>query len=325
MATSGSVNYSANRDDLISEALQICKVLGEGGSPTSGQLSDSSRTLNMMVKAWQNKGANLWAIATLVLFPVKNQTEYSFGTGADRMCLSTELIETELNGAHASGVTSLTVAGKDGTTGMAASDVIGVQTDSGGISWTTISGSPTSTTITLAAGISAAAADNNNVYTYTTVFSNRVLKVLNAWRRTDSGVDVPISIVSRQTYSDLPDKDETGPVNTVYYDPQLDPGKLSLWPTPSDNETDELIYLRAQRPIEDFDAAANTPDYPQEWYLALAWNLAFLLGPKFGLSGQELQDIGVIAATHFKDALDFDTEDQSIYIMPDEMFGTYRR
>ena len=150
MATSGSTDYSVTRDNLINEALQLCKVLGEGGTGSTNQLSDCARTLNMLVKNLQVKGLNLWAIENLVVFPVKNQSVYAFGTSADRMCKTTELIEPELDGDHAAGSTTLTVAGKNGTTSMAASDKIGIQTDAGGIEWTTISGTPTSTSIVIA-------------------------------------------------------------------------------------------------------------------------------------------------------------------------------
>jgi len=317
VATSGSSNYSTDRDGLITEALQICKAIGEGGSPSSNQLSDCSRTLNMMVKAWMSKGLQLWTIEKLVLFPVKNQAIYSFGTGADRMCKQSDFQETELNGDHASGATTLTVAGKDGTTSMTSGDVIGVQTDSGGISWTTINGAPTSTSIVLTAGISAAASDNNNVYTYTTAFSQRLLRINNIWRRSDDRTDVPIQRLSRQEYSDLSNKTEAGQIISAYYDPQLDPGLLSVYQVPDDNYTDSTIFIRGARPFEDFDAATDTPDFPQEWYLPIAWNLAWLLGPKFGVTGAELNEIGRIAAYHLAEVSAGDAEDGSIYFVPE--------
>lgn len=326
MATSGSIDYSLTRDTIIDEACQICKINGEGVGANTNQLSDWARTLNILVKSLNARpGLNLWAIEKLVMFPVKGQYEYSFGSSGDRMCKTSELIETELDGAHASGATTLTVAGKDGTTNMADSDVIGIETDSTGIHWTTISGTPTSTSIAIASGLAGAAAGNSNVYTYTTAFSQDLLNVQNMWRRTDSGTDIPIEIISRQEYIDLSDKDSSGPVTQAYYDPQLGTGTLSVWQTPSDLETEELIYIRGSRRFEDFDAAANTPDFPQEWYLALVYNLALLRAPACGITGQEFREIDRLATQFLQEAIEFDQEPGSIYLMPDDQEGTYRR
>ena len=136
MATSGSANITASRDNLITEALQILGVVEEGGTPSSNQLSDTARTLNYLVKSWQSDGLHLWLNEEIVIFPVKNQETITFGASGDRMCLSSELVTTKLNGDHSSGATSITV---DSTTDMAASDVIGIVTDDDGIHWTTIS------------------------------------------------------------------------------------------------------------------------------------------------------------------------------------------
>ena len=324
MATSGDTTFSVSRNDIIAEAMQICGVLGKGATPDSNALTDWGRSLNILVKSLNARpGMNLWAIERLVMFPVKNQIEYSFGASGDRMCKTSELIETELDGAHSSGATTLTVTGKDGTTGMANSDVIGVQTDSGGISWTTISGSPTSTTIPLASGISAAASSGNNVYTYTTVFAQNVLKVHDMWRRTDDGTDVPIELLSRQDYIYLSDKDSAGPVTSAYYDPQLGTGKLSVWQVPDDSYTSELLYLRASRRFEDFDSATDTPDFPQEWYLPLVFNLALNRASASGLTGGEFREVATLASQYLMEVLDFDVEPQSIYIVPDNEFNTY--
>ena len=61
MATSGSFDFVVNRDDLIEEALQQCGKLGDHESPTSDQLTSCSRTLNMLIKAWNAEGLKLWA------------------------------------------------------------------------------------------------------------------------------------------------------------------------------------------------------------------------------------------------------------------------
>jgi len=54
MALSDSFDFTLTRDDCITEALDQLGVLGEGESPTAAQLAADGRTLNLMLKAWQN-------------------------------------------------------------------------------------------------------------------------------------------------------------------------------------------------------------------------------------------------------------------------------
>src|SRR3990167_1844918 len=182
MATSVSVDFSVSRDTIITRAWQLLGVVEEGGTATANQITDGTSWLNLMVKNWQIDGLHLWSLEHIVLFPVKAQRKYSFGTSPSRMCKDQELIQTELNGSHASGATTLTV---DSTTGMAISDKIGIQTTSSGITWTTISTIPSATSLTIAAGLDGIVADNNNVYTYTTAFIYRPTKIQEAWLEQD--------------------------------------------------------------------------------------------------------------------------------------------
>jgi len=64
VATSGSVDYSLTRSALIKESMQLVGAISEGIDPNDTQYLDASRTLNIMVKAWQAYGLNLWTIET---------------------------------------------------------------------------------------------------------------------------------------------------------------------------------------------------------------------------------------------------------------------
>lgn len=80
MTTSGSIDFSVSRDTIITESLMHLGVLGEGGTPTSSQISDASRTLNIMIKAWMARpNFNLWAIDRVALALVAGQQEYITG------------------------------------------------------------------------------------------------------------------------------------------------------------------------------------------------------------------------------------------------------
>ena len=200
MATSGSVDFSITRDNIITEALQLVGVIGEGETPSTNQKTDCARSLNMMIKFWMAEGMNLFVNQEIVIFPIKGQRQYTFGgSSADKMAKESEVITTKLNGSVSSGATSLTV---DDTTGMAVGDTIGVVTDSAGIHFSTITAVGSATTLTIADAIDDDASDNDRVYTFTNAFTQKILSVNNAWIRTTDDTDIPIDIISRQEYVD---------------------------------------------------------------------------------------------------------------------------
>lgn len=314
MATSGSTNYSVTRDDIVTEALQLCGVVEEGGSATANQLTDCSRTLNMLIKHDMTDALQLWLDTTLVIFPVKGQKTLTAATsGGDRMCLESQLVTTKLNGDHASGATTLTV---DDTTSMTASDIIGIVTDDSDIHWTTISSVASSTSLVIASGLDSTASDNDRVYTYTTAFTQKVARLNEAWIRSTDDLDIPINLISKRDYSLLSNKLEAGRINQIWFDPQRATSIFNVWMVPDDSYTNDRIYVYVSRYIEDFDAATDDADYPQEWYMPLVWVLAMHVGPKYGVTGARLKEITERAIALKESALDFDVEDRAIHISP---------
>lgn len=317
MATSGSIDLLADRDALITEALEQLGVIAEGDSPNSNQLSSCARTLNYMVKAWQGRGLNLWAMERHYVFLQKNQREYALsGSTSDHVTAS--YIQTTVNGAASSGATTVTLDTTDidgNTFSVSASDNIGIQLDSGtDVQWTTVS-SFTSNVATLGAALTDDVADGATVYIYTSK-ANRPFKVIGpAVVRTKDFVDTPIEIIARQDYEDLSQKDTTGRINQIFYDPQVGTGTLFVWPE-TDDETDFLV-IWVTRTLEDFDAATDDADFPQEWFLALALSLALRLAPKFGVSSESFNQIASLAQQALFDAESSDTE-QGMSFVPDE-------
>ena len=52
MTTSGSYDFSINRDQIIEGALRLCGVIAQGETPSATQITEGSRMLNLMVNAW---------------------------------------------------------------------------------------------------------------------------------------------------------------------------------------------------------------------------------------------------------------------------------
>lgn len=303
MATSGSIDFSVSRDDIITEALEQMGVLAEGQSPSTAQLTSMSRTLNMMVKSWQADGLNLFAVQKIYVYLEKDKNEYSLSSS------STDHLSTEYNRTttSASALSSATAIDVSSIAGMASLDYIGIKLDDGTMQWTTINGAPSGSTVTLADALTDDVSSGVTVYHYTSK-ANRPMKILNA-SLVDavSGNSTPVDTYSRSEYVDLPNKTSDGSVTQLYYDPQVGTGKLYVWP--ETNTVDDYLVLWVQRTLEDFDAASDTADFPQEWYLALALNLAYLSGPKYGVPRDLRRDISMMAAIAKGQAENFDRED----------------
>lgn len=315
MATSASVDFDQNQSSIIKDAMVLIGELEEGETPSAEATNNNARALNRMVKTWQAKGIHLWSWSEATLFLIKGQTKYSLGTasGADHATLTP--IKTEVATAAASGATSLVV---DSITGMAASDNIGVEQDDGTLFFTTISGTPSSATITLASALTAAVSVDNHVYVYTTKI-NRPLRVTNVRRRDEADNDIPILTFSRTEYFDTPNKTTESATTQVYYDPKLSLGEMHLWPAP--NTVKDRLLFDGAFPLEDFDAAANNPDFPQEWLDAIVYGLADRLAPSYGVPLPERQDLRMQAREFLEDVLNWDVEPESTYFQPDLGWG----
>jgi hypothetical protein len=146
---------------------------------------------------------------------------------------------------------------------------------------------------------------------YTTA---RPLRISSA-RLSVSSIETPLTEMSRQEYFDLPLKTSTGRPTGFYYDPQMSLGKIYLWPTVATGITATLKFTY-QRTIEDFDVAGDEPDFPQEWFECIAYNLAARLAPKFGTTIS--QEVMAIALGTLDDLMGWDREPASVFFQPAE-------
>jgi len=312
MATSGSTNFAVTRDDIINEALEMLGVLGEGEIANTNQIASASRTLNMMTKAWQAEGLNLFAIERMYLFTEKAQEEYTLASSTTDH-VTTDFTETTVSVAAVSGASTITV---DSDTGISNGDKIGIAQGTD-VQWTTVNGTPSADVITLTDVLADDVVVDAVVYAYTTT-ADRPMKVMESYiHLASSNTDIPIGKVSRRYYNQLSVKDNVGIVNQFYYDPQVNAGKLFVWPTTDDEKN--YIVMFVQRTLDDLDAGTDNPDFPQEWYLPLTLNLAVLLATKYGLPASEYREIASQAQAYYEMARGFDEELYvSVYMTPDQ-------
>jgi len=313
MSRSGSYDFNVTRDDIIAGAIRI--IFGRGGklpetkSPQN-EYDEAAQALNMMLKAWQARRVGLWKNAEIIVFLAEDTASYSLGPTGDHATLS--LVETEISTAAESGDSTVTV---DSITGMSDLDAIGIELDDDSLQWTTIDGTPASSVITLATTLTDSAAVDNNVYTYTTIIQ-RPLSISEGRRYGDDGTETPLGILTREQYMNLANKATSGSPNQVYYDPQLDNGKLYVWPVP--DSVEEYLKLSARMPIQDLDDTDDDFDLPNEWFEALKFNLAYKLALEYeGIDAQNMMIIKGMADESFYDVVGFDAEHGSVYVEVD--------
>jgi hypothetical protein len=311
MTTSGSRNFTVSRAEIIEEAVANIGALDPGNTLSAEETARASLRLNLMIKGWMARGANLWRREEVILYLQSGQQSYTFGV--DHFAKIADVVETTTTVAAAAGATSVTVAD---ATGIVTGDVIGIKLDAGGIHWPATGCTVAGSVLSFATALPSTAASGNRVYSYpytgsaggvnTTV---NPVKIAFAYRRDPQDTDTPLRIISREEYTSLSRKGASGPVTSICHDKQAS-SKILVWPA-VDTGNDKLIMV-VDRVIEDFDTVANTPDFPVEWLNALMWGLSAELSNVYGLPISERQWLKLNASSEFESANSFDIEESTV-------------
>jgi hypothetical protein len=281
MATSGSTDWTLNRDGIINSALRKLRAVDPRLTTESTHITNGTAQLNAMVKSWAMDGIELFLEQEVVLFQQYNTQRYTLGPSGDNCALLTDSFKTQLAAAAASGAGTITVDDDDD---IGDGDYIGIELEGGTIQWTTVNGSPAANVVTLTANTTGAAAVDNYVFTYTNKVS-RPLKIIEARVRDTSGDDDPIIVHNFETeFIAQTDKDSTGRAREIVYTPLKTNGLLRVWPICGTADITDRLVMTIQRTIEDFDAQANNFDGPVDVLNCLIWNLALELAPEFGVN-----------------------------------------
>ncbi|KKM86594.1 hypothetical protein LCGC14_1277510, partial [marine sediment metagenome] len=186
-------------------------------------------------------------------------------------------------------------------------DHVGIELDDGTLQWTFIGGA-LSTTLTLIDALTDDVAVDNHVYSYKIKVPRPISVVETRLHRAD-GQDVPIVLTGRLDYELLSLKTTEATPNQVYYDKQLINADLLVWPVPIDMQ--EYLKFTARLPIQDIINLTDGFDIAQEFFLAIAWNLAPLIAPKHEKPVD--LEMALIAKNMLEEALAGDSEDASVF------------
>lgn len=233
MATSGSSDWTQNRDAIIQQVLEITNKIGVGETPATALVTMVSTHLNSFIKHlhFQHKQKLVW----------KEEDTVKIFTAASEVTGSDGNIYTCIK-SHTSAASNEPVTGTDWT------------------SYWTLKGSTGGTWVT------------STSYTSVGDFtdSTDLIGIHSAYLR-DENTDTPVEVIGRKEYNELSNKNSFGTPTKLFFDNRLSP-KIWLYPQ-LDDITKILHYTKIMR-VEDFDATANTPDFPVHWIRAMVWNVA---------------------------------------------------
>lgn len=319
MPTSGTSTYNLTTTEIIREALELLGVVGLGQSIDAEDYDTCLRTLNMMVKSWQNDGIFMTHEAEATVFLVPKQIKYQLGGTSPSRTGAEPVIETKLTADKVETDTSIDVTS---TTGMTALDVIGVMLNNNTMHWTTIASITDSNTLVLTAALPSDVDSGNMVFTYTAAMG-RPLEILSAHIRTAGGTDDELSIqqqdrklneLNKLRYKNMPNKGSKGIAVSFFQDKLNNHINLYVWPTGSlISERLKIVYHRV---IEDFTDPADIADLPQSWMSALAQNLAAQVAPKYGKEEKAAAAIAPMASNSLKSAMESNRGKAKFKIVP---------
>ena len=323
MSTSNSYDYSITAADIIQAALEDIGVVAEGETVTASDSALCLKRLNFIAKQYQGKadgqpGLKVWTRQRIVLFLAKGQQSYTIGQAATDAKATTLYGRTTISAAEASGQTIISITSNTdittnpGTTvTMTAADNIGIVLDDGTIHWSAISGTP-STTVTITVALPSTAAAGNYVYWFTSKPQRfPVLEYANL--REDDGTDLPLYIYRDiSEYESNPDKTADADPLEVLVEPLRLNTRVTFQAQPV--EVTKQVILTVLYPAEDYDSLANDIAFPQEWFAALEWELAFRVSPAFSIKWTDAMQANYTNAMGIARNLNY--ENTSAYFQP---------
>lgn len=315
---SSSFGLTFTRNDLIRAALRALGVIGQTQAPSTEDFTFCSEALNLMLKAWINKGATLWKIQEFEVPMVEGIPLYPIGPTAGY--LDTAAVTITDGGSGTNGTYALGISDAGGGTGAT-----GTYTVSGGTITAVTITAPGSSYVTPILSFPSGGVSGQDVTIVPVGLTrSRVQKVLdqgNFLRNNTTSYDQPIFQLSRQGYNSLGNKSTNGTIpSQFWYDPAFTTsssnGNLYVYTVPG-ADIDHTMHLMGQIIINDTTLAADLFDFPQEFLNALKWGLAYDLIPEYGVDPTTEARIKERYQVYVTDAFDFSVEEASTYLVYD--------
>lgn len=301
--------YTKTFGDICRDALRDAGIVAARLpiSNTHFQLAQSKA--NDVLAAWQGLNIHLWA-ETEALLPLNpDQSEYTLGVGGDH-CF-TDYVYTTATAAVASAATVIPCA----TTGMSATNFIGIALEDGTRHWTTIVSVSVGVSVAITTALPSSAASGAGIYVYSSKIDRPVRVLSGRGATTHTGSEKDLIQETRESYFKIVNKlDTSSSTNSWYYSPQLSTGKFYVWQTPEDcNQIIRFTFVKPQYVNQD---QTETVLIPSEWLLAFKWAVAYELGVTYGIDPNRLISIAQKAESSLSLAMGNDEEFDSFNFQP---------
>jgi hypothetical protein len=296
--------------DIVKKALRLLGVIDAELSLNAVDREQGIETLNDMVKSWQQQGFHLWTMTEGVLFLQQGVERYELGDN----CKNAIRDNYKLDSVTVDYVpASLLIEVADSSI-YTMSEAILITLDSGLKFETTVAGFGIGS-ILIADEPTDTISSGNDIF-LNIEYINRPMSVIDArFRESNTREDIPTYQWARTDYFEQPDKTSQGTVTCWYYSPQLTCGDLYVWQSPSSNN--QQLRITYVRPTEITPENGDNPDFPSEWFMTLAYNLALYLADEYTVTDSKFQRIQMQAMQLLESAKGFDNEDTYTQLNPD--------
>lgn len=292
MSLSGTYTFTVTRDDIIREAMLNNGLLYETEVPTSQEVTDMSRKLNMIVKQWQAKadfapGLKVWTRLRGDLFLSYTSGTYPIGSTSGNW--TGQSYNRTTTATKAAGQTVIPVSA---STNFTNGDNVGIVLDSGVLFWTT--GTISGLNVTLAVALPTQASNGAVMFNYTTN-QIRPERIETAVLRDINFNDIPLDIMTLQDYEFLPTKASTNYIadpQAIYYEYGVNSSNSGTIYTDvgAAVDTSKIIHTVFLSPVMDMTNPTDNFQYPQGWYQALSWELSKQSAPMFNKGWSTTQE-----------------------------------
>jgi len=320
---SSSFGLTFTRNDLIKAVLRALGVIGQTQAPSPEDYTFCSEALNLMLKAWVNKGATLWKIKEIVVPMVEGVAVYPLGpTGGYLATAAVTITDGGTGGSAGTYALGITDAGggtgATGTYTIAGGTITAVSITAAGSAYITPilsfpSGGILNPTITIVpVGL-------------TTARVQRILDQGNFIRNNTTSYDQPIFMLSRSDYNRMGNKSTNGTIpSQFWYDVAFSTtgsvsnsnGNLYVFTVPG-AQINHSMHLMEQQIISDTTGATELFDFPQEFLNALKWGLAYEVLPDYGVDQTTEKRITERYQQSIAEAFAFSVEEASTYFSLD--------
>lgn len=132
--------------------------------------------------------------------------------------------------------------------------------------------------------------------------------------------EIPLRMLTNEEWYSLTNKASSG-IPTQFYQKRNPTGvdmDLYLWPVQTNTDYDLKLWI--QYPLRDVDSASDDVYFTQEWFLALSFELAFVLAHKYGVDIRERAQLKEASDMYYALASSYD-KDGSVYLQPQVEHG----